>query len=180
MAARKGMPNIGKISIQSGRTGKIKALTSWKEDPQPVQPFELKTLDGGSVSSKQLKGKIVVINMWGTWCGPCVREMPEFQQFYEKYEDDSKVEILTINTDPSAKKVRNWMDEYGYDFPVLRDEGYLRKVNIHTYPTTWFLNAEGGIAFVKTGYTGQLVQKFTWRIEALKRSLQLVEDKRSK
>ena len=168
------------INSERENRQKIKALTSWKEDPQPLRPFQLKTLDGDSVSSKELEGEIVVINMWGTWCGPCVREMPEFQKFYEKYEDDPKVEILTINSDPSAEKVRDWMDEHGYDFPVLRDDGYLRKVNIHTYPTTWFLNAEGGIAFVKTGYTGELIQKFTWRIEALKRSLQMAEDKRTK
>lgn len=168
------------ISKERRNRQKIKALTSWKEDPQPVRPFQLNTLDGDSVSSKQLEGKIVVINMWGTWCGPCVREMPEFQKFYEQYEHDPEVKVLTINSDPRAVEVRDWMNEHDYDFPVLRDDGYLREVNIHSYPTTWFLNSEGGIAFVKTGYTGELIQKFTWRIEALKRSQKMAEEQRSK
>ncbi len=144
------------------------ALSSRIEDPEPALVFNLKTLKGTQVSLTSLKGKVVAINFWGIWCGWCVEEMPEFQNFYEHYKDDPDVAILTINNDRNPESVPPWMEEKGYTFPVLLDDGYVNKAGIQGFPTTWFLNREGQIAFQKRGWTKELEEEFNWRIEALR------------
>lgn len=156
-----------KLVRQNEADRKEEILSSRKENPEPVTPFTLNTLKGDTLSSDQLDGKITIVNIWGIWCGPCVREMPDIQKLHEKYSDNPEVKVLTINNDPSIEKVREWMDENEYSFPVLRDDGYLNEAGIHLFPTTWFLDPEKEIAFIKEGYTEKLVEEFTWRIEDL-------------
>ena len=143
-------------------------LSSRIEAPEHALAFNLKTLKGEQVSLTSLKGKIVAINFWGIWCGWCVKEMPEFQNLYEHYKDDPEVAILTINNDRNPDSVPPWMEKKGYTFPVLLDDGYVNKVGIQGFPTTWFLNRKGQIAFLKLGWTKELEEEFGWRIEALR------------
>ncbi|MXZ11548.1 MAG: redoxin domain-containing protein [Gemmatimonadetes bacterium] len=149
-------------------TRKQEVLSSRVEAPEPALAFNLKTLKGTQVSLTSLKGKIVAINFWGIWCGWCVKEMPEFQNLYEHYKDDPDVAILTINNDRNPESVPPWMEKKGYTFPVLLDDGYVNKAGIQGFPTTWFLNREGQIAFLKRGWTKELEEEFSWRIEALR------------
>ncbi|MDE2830029.1 MAG: redoxin domain-containing protein [Gemmatimonadota bacterium] len=147
---------------------KQEVLSSRIEVPEPALAFNLKTLKGKQVSLTSLKGKVVAINFWGIWCGPCVKEMPDFQNLYEHYKDDPDVAILTINNDRNPESVPPWMEEKGYTFPVLLDDGYVNKAGIQGFPTTWFFNREGQIAFLKRGWTKELEEEFGWRIEALR------------
>ena len=149
-------------------TRKQEVLASRIEAPEPALVFNLKTLEGKQVSLISLKGKVVAINFWGIWCGWCVKEMPEFQNLYEHYKDDPDVAILTINNDRNPESVPPWMAEKGYTFPVLLDDGYVNKAGIQGFPTTWFFNREGQIAFLKLGWTKELEEEFGWRIEALR------------
>lgn len=144
-----------------------KILAERLEDPESMVPFELQNMEGETYTSDRLKGKISVINVWGKWCGPCVREMPDIQKLHEKYRDDPDIEVLTINNDPNKAELREWMEERDFDFPVLRDSGYLSEAGVHVFPTTWFLNTDTDIAYIKEGYTEELVEEFTWRIEDL-------------
>ena len=149
-------------------TRKQEVLSARIEAPEPALAFNLKTLQGKQVSLTSLKGKVVAINFWGIWCGWCVKEMPEFQNLYEYYKDDPDVAILTINNDLNPESVPPWMEKKGYTFPVLLDDGYVNKAGIHGFPTTWFLNRKGQIAFLKLGWTKELEEEFGWRIEALR------------
>ena len=149
-------------------TRKQEVLSSRIESPESALVFNLKTLKGKQVSLTSLKGKVVAINFWGIWCGWCVKEMPEFQNLYEHYKDDPDVAILTINNDRNPESVPPWMEKKGYTFPVLLDDGYVNKADIQGFPTTWFLNKEGQIAFLKRGWTKELEEEFGWRIEALR------------
>ena len=149
-------------------TRKQEVLSSRIEAPEPALAFNLKTLKGKQVSLISLKGKIVAINFWGIWCSWCVKEMPEFQNLYEHYKNDPDVAILTINNDRNPESVPPWMEKKGYTFPVLLDDGYVNKAGIQGFPTTWFLNREGQIAFQKRAWTKELEEEFSWRIEALR------------
>ena len=149
-------------------TRRQEVLSSQIQVPEPALAFNLKTLKGKQVSLTSLKGKVVAINFWGIWCGWCVAEMPEFQNLYEHYKDDPDVAILTINNDRNPESVPPWMEKKGYTFPVLLDDGYVNKAGIQGFPTTWFLNREGQIAFLKRGWTKELEEEFGWRIEALR------------
>jgi thiol-disulfide isomerase/thioredoxin len=137
-------------------------------------PLAMNDLEGNRVSLDDVKGRVTVLNFWGIWCAPCVSEMPYVQKLHEKYANDPKVKILTINNDSDPGKVPRWMKTNGYTFPVLLDNGFVdrSKKDIQAFPTTWFLDASGRIGFVKSGSIHNLVEEFSWRIEALKATAQ--------
>ena len=136
--------------------------------PAPVSAFNLKTLDGKAVTLESLKGKIVVINFWGIWCGWCVKELPDLQKLHEKYAADPDVAILTIDNDQNPTDVPPWMKQRGFTFPVLLDDGYVTKMGVHAFPTTWFLDREGQKVFEKVGWSEKLLEEFSWRVEAIR------------
>jgi Flp pilus assembly protein TadD/thiol-disulfide isomerase/thioredoxin len=136
--------------------------------PARLTNFDLKTLDGKRVSLDSLKGKLVVINFWGIWCGWCVQELPEYQKLYEKYASDPDVAILTIDNDTNPDDVPPWMTQKQYTFPVLIDDGYVNKAGLHAFPTTWFVDVQGRKVFEKIGWSEKLLEEFSWRIEAIR------------
>ncbi|MFC1660127.1 redoxin domain-containing protein [Gemmatimonadota bacterium] len=147
---------------------KEKVLARRHDDPELLAPFELENLAGGTLSSESLAGKVVVINFWGTWCVWCVKELPELQLFHEKYRDQDDVLVLTIAAnDPNQEHVRAWMAERSYDYPVLWDGGYAKEAGVRGYPTTWFVDPTGNIAFTKIGTTWRLVEEWGWMVEGL-------------
>jgi thiol-disulfide isomerase/thioredoxin/Tfp pilus assembly protein PilF len=133
-----------------------------------VRPFALKDLDGNLVSLDDVKGQIAVVNLWGIWCGPCVAEMPELQKLHDKYANDPKVRILTINNDVDPAKVAPWMKKNGYSLPVLLGRSWVEAQGPRGFPTTYFIQPDGVVAFVKTGSIGNLMEEFSWRIEAMR------------
>jgi len=136
--------------------------------PQVLKAFHLRTIDGKAISLDSLRGKTAVINNWGMWCGPCVAEMPEFQKLASQYAADSSVKILTIDNDPNTDALRAWLDKKKYTFTTLIDDGYLNRSNIHSFPTTWFLDSSGRVVFTKTGWSEKLVEEFGWRIDMIR------------
>jgi thiol-disulfide isomerase/thioredoxin len=134
-----------------------------------LPPFTLKDVEGKSLSSADLKGKIVVINAWATWCVPCVKELPEFQELHKKYLGDKDVAILTINDGEDSAVVKKFMIDKKFDFAVLLDEKYLRSINDDILPTTWFIDRTGKISFTQLGYQGKILEEFVRRIEEMKK-----------
>lgn len=138
-------------------------------NPTPLKAFSLTSLDGEVITPKSLQGKVAVINLWGTWCGPCVAEMPEFQKLSEKYAGDSSVRILTIDKDDDVSAFRKWMIAKKYTFTTLLDDGFTARAGILSWPTTWFVDPDGHVTYVKRGSSEKLVEEFGWRIESLRR-----------
>jgi thiol-disulfide isomerase/thioredoxin len=151
----------------------IELAASRIKEPKSLTPFDLKTIDQRSVSFDDVKGKVLVINFWGVWCGPCVKEMPEIQELAAKYKNDSDVAILTFDSRDDPVIVKKFIADRKYDFPVLMADSYtaeLLKINdgAATYPTTLFVDKKGKISFLKVGNTGNLVEEFSLRIDILK------------
>jgi cytochrome c-type biogenesis protein len=161
-----------KFRAQFQETGaeerKTRILADRLRNPEPLGSFDLKSLDGKKVSSAALSGKIVVVNFWGLWCSWCLEEMPDIQKLHEKYRSDPNVAILTIDTQDEPEKVRDWMKQRNYDFPVLLDDGYVNRMGINAFPTTWFMDSRGRKAFILVAWSKWLVEEYGWRIEALK------------
>ena len=143
-------------------------LASRIETADTYEPFRLPRLDGSLVDSSDLGGKIAVLHFWGTWCGPCVAEMPEYQQFDERYRDDPEVEVLSISNDPTKDVIEQYLAENNFDFTVLVDDGYVRQAGVFAWPTTWFVDREGYVRFVVRGGTRKLDEEFSWRVEDLR------------
>ena len=137
-------------------------------DPKTMPPFKLVTIDGKTVNSQNLKGKVLVINFWGTWCGPCQLELPYLQKFYEKYDGNPNVVFLTIDHLDTLDAVKKFMAEKKYSFPVLREEGdYVEHAGVTGFPTTWFVDRDGKEVFSKSGASRRLLDEFSWRVESM-------------
>jgi thiol-disulfide isomerase/thioredoxin len=137
------------------------------KQPKDTIPFNLKDINGKLINFEELKGKIIMVNAWGTWCEPCVIEMPELQKLYKKYANDKDVAILTIAED-DLKNVQKFMTEKKYDFPVMMGENYFAQVGINVFPTTWFIDKTGKISYIKISSSPKLLEEFSWRIESLR------------
>lgn len=110
--------------------------------------FELKTIDGETMRLSDLKGKVVFVNLWATWCPPCRAEMPEMVRYYNEHSSE-KIEILAVNlTDSdSEKEVKQFADDYKLNFPVLLDpEGKVGDMyKTVSIPTTFIVDKKGVI-----------------------------------
>jgi len=133
-----------------------------------VPSFTLVSVGDDTVRSTSLAGHVAVINFWGTWCGPCVMEMPEMQRFWHQVAQDTAVRMLTVSNDPDLAALKEWLQRHQYDMPVLVDAGYGGRAGVQAYPTTWFLDRSGRIAFVKVGWSEELAEEFGWRVDVLK------------
>ena len=143
-------------------------LESRVEAAGTYEPFQLARLDGEIVDSANLEGKIAVLHFWGTWCGPCVVEMPEYQKFDARYRADAEVQVLSISNDPSNDVIEAYLSKNDFDFTVLVDDGYVTRAGVSAWPTTWFVDREGYVQYVQIGSTMKLDEEFTWRVEAIR------------
>ena len=110
----------------------------------PAPNFQLKNLNGQSVSLSDLQGKPIVINFWATWCSPCTYEMPYLQQIYDE-ESAKGLLVLAINIGESSAKVRQFIESNDFSFPVLLDtkRDVAQDYNIQYIPSTFFIDKYG-------------------------------------
>lgn len=84
--------------------------------------FKMKDIDGNEVSLSAYKGKVVLLNFWATWCGPCKAEIPGFVRLQEKYGDKGLV-IVGYSVDDTAEKAKQYAAQYKMNYPILLGEG---------------------------------------------------------
>lgn len=119
---------------------------------EPGLDFTAATLDGQSFTLSQQAGKVVLLNFWATWCGPCVGELPDLQKLYDEYSAGDEVVIVTINTE-SASTAQSFMSQKGYTFPVICDtSGELASAyGVYAFPSTVVFGRDGTIQSALVG-----------------------------
>jgi peroxiredoxin len=120
--------------------------------------FMLNDLAGNQRSSQDYKGKITVLNFWATWCGYCVKEIPEFNHLNRKYGAQG-VQIVGVSLDASARVVRRFIEDRPISYDVLMGN---REISfdfggIAGLPTTFIIDQQWRIRQVFPGYVGQYV-----------------------
>jgi cytochrome c biogenesis protein CcmG/thiol:disulfide interchange protein DsbE len=109
----------------------------------------LRTLQGQPASLSALRGQVVLVNFWATWCGPCRLEMPAIQARY----NDGGFAVLAVNFNEPADQVRAFVDELDLSFPILLDPGgkVQELFRVRGYPTSFFVDATGVIQILHLG-----------------------------
>ncbi|MCK0131655.1 TlpA family protein disulfide reductase [Flavobacteriaceae bacterium F08102] len=107
------------------------------------------TLDGKEFDITSLRGKYVLIDFWGIWCGPCVAEMPQVKAFQEKYKD--KLVVLGINSGDTKEKVQKFVEEHGYGWQQVMSvkenssDNFVTGFNVQGFPTKFIIDPRGKI-----------------------------------
>lgn len=126
--------------------------------------FDVKTLDGKVIDFDSFRNKVVFINVWATWCGPCRFELPSIQKLYEGYGDKVDFVMLSIDADHATTKVKQFLQAYDYSFPVFMPKGDLtEQLEVPVIPTTFIVDKNGKIAFLETGvknYNSRKMRQF--------------------
>jgi cytochrome c biogenesis protein CcmG/thiol:disulfide interchange protein DsbE len=118
-----------------------------QQSKQKAPNFSLKTADGKTVELARLKGKVVLVNFWATWCGPCRKEMPDFVEVY-KQKKSKGLEIVSISLDREGwKVVIPFVKQYGINFPVVVGNAELADAygGMEYIPTTFIVDRSGMI-----------------------------------
>ena len=119
-----------------------------------AKDFKLLSIDGDYVRLSDLRGKVVVIDFWATWCGPCIREMPHLQKMVEKYTNNSHVKFLSISTDNPQDPVRPFIEKNKYTMKVLYDGGAGLAYEVRGIPSLFLVDGEGKIQYKHVGFGG--------------------------
>ena len=168
-------------SEKKEETNKQTATSSTSEN-KTIQAFDFTAMDkdGKTVKLSDFKGKKVYINMWASWCGPCMREIPELEKTYQKLKNNKDVVFLSMtspndsefkNQSPQDKGkdvILNKAKELGVTYPVLFDvnDRFIINYAIRSFPTHIFINSDGTIGNrIAGGVTEELLTK---EIEKLK------------
>ena len=154
-------------TAQQKKNGKAKKINDNKQLVKAPE-FTLADLEGNLVTLSDLKGKVVMLNFWGTWCGPCRREIPDFVKLIDKHKD-SGLEILGVTlSSGSSKNIQSFADQWNINYTLLTDinknetqvvtslYGQVTGQPITGIPTTFIIDKEG---YIRQKYVGPRSEK---------------------
>lgn len=141
--------NMGDVSDAVYENGELRTAV---EEGCLAPDMDLTYVDGSTAKLSDYRGKVVFLNLWATWCGPCVNEMPAFPKLQEEFGD--QLQIVAINCGETAQVVRDFAEEKGYTFPMVVDEEYkamLGSYQTGSIPYTVIIDPEGVIHSIHLG-----------------------------
>ena len=127
--------------------------------------FTLQDMEGNQIQFSSLKGKVVFLNIWATWCPPCIAEMPSIQKLYDRMKHNPDVAFVMLSVDQAGmKKVKPFINKKGYTFPVyIPANGLPQAFQTQSIPTTFFTGKTGKIEMRHEGmadYSSKGVEEF--------------------
>lgn len=141
-----------------------------KDTKQKAPDFTLKSNSGENIRLSELRGEIILLNFWASWCGPCRQEMPILDAIHKKY-SALGFKVLGVNVDLKSKKAADYLKSTPVDFPVLYDpKGEASALyDVSAMPTTAIIDRDGNIRYLHEGYKPGDEEKYHAKIKALLR-----------
>jgi len=141
---------FGIVALDDARnpTGRSPAAEIGRAAPD----FRLERLGGGELRLSDLRGQVVILNFWATWCAPCRQEMPEFVRLYSSLHDQG-LEVVAVDLQEAEGQVQGFVDEFGMRFPTLFDRsgGVARTYRVNQLPVTLIIDRDGVVRATKYG-----------------------------
>jgi peroxiredoxin len=127
------------------------AMTAGKLEPwsgRAAPPLELADLKGDRHDLKALRGKVVLVNFWATWCEPCRHEMPSIQRLRDRL-GDKRLAVLLVNVDEPEARVRRYVEEVRLDLPIMLDPGkrVTNQWGVKVLPSTFLIGPDGRVRY---------------------------------
>jgi peroxiredoxin len=145
------------------------AMTSMVGASSAIAPsFTLPSRSGDTVSLAQLKGKVVMLNFWASWCGPCRQEMPLLDSMYKRY-SSLGFTLVGVNVDANSKDAEAWLSKTPVSFPVLfdRESKVSAMYDVKAMPSTVFIDRKGNVRYLHKGYKAGDEGEYLNQIRAL-------------
>jgi thiol-disulfide isomerase/thioredoxin len=143
------------------------ALLPWSGAPA-APALELRDLDGRPTSLAALRGKVVLVNFWATWCEPCVEEMPSLQRLRDRL-GTARFEVLAVNHQEGEPRIRTFLHTVPVEFPIVRDtDGAVAQAwNARVFPATFVVDAQQTVRYAAVGALDWSAPGIEQRIRAL-------------
>ena len=130
----------------AGAAGEERITLRFFRDPKPAPVFRVRDLDGREISPASLRGKVVIVNFWATWCGPCRAEIPDLVALQEKYKDT--LQVIGISEDEAGVDVvKRFAAEHHVNYPVAMTTPEIEKLypGISALPTSFILDRDSRV-----------------------------------
>ncbi len=128
--------------------------TKWAAMDRRLPESALDVVGGGKWSPEALKGRRTFVNVWATWCGPCIQELPLIQKLHERLAGRKDVALLTLNADRNPGLVEPLLREKGFTFPAVFAADYIDRLgDVNALPTNWIVDADGAVRMESQGFT---------------------------
>ena len=147
-------PVIGTLQKGLLATGLIKPSIPSITDtfPEANRDFYMANEDGKVISLAHFEDEVVFMNIWATWCPPCIAEMPSINNLYQQFEDTDNVKFVLVSMDEDFDKAKDFMERRGFDMPIYH---YRTKVpgtyESNVIPTTYVISRDGRLMMEKQG-----------------------------
>lgn len=123
------------------------------KEAHPTADFNMKLINskGEKVAMEDLRGKVIFMNIWATWCPPCIAEMPGINKLYNDVDKD-KIAFIMLSVDQDFQKAIDFNEKKGFDFEIYRlDGGMPAMYTTQSIPSTFVINAEGKLVMTHLG-----------------------------
>ena len=134
----------------------------------PAPDFTLKSNSGANIRLSELRGEVVLINFWASWCGPCRQEMPILSELHDKYKAMGFT-VLGVNVEENSSAARKLLKDLPVSFPVLfdNDSSVSRQYDVAAMPSTVLIDRDGNMRYLHKGYKPGLENSYIEQVRSL-------------
>jgi thiol-disulfide isomerase/thioredoxin len=149
----------------ANRRAALRALDPNTQLADPLQ-FTLGSLEGAPLKLASLQGKVIILDFWATWCGPCRAQHPLYEEVKKRFQDNADVVFLSVDTDEDRSNVKQYVTENHWSPKVYFEDGLSSSLQVSSIPTTVVFNKKGTVASRMNGFIPErFVDQLTERIQ---------------